>query len=199
MAGDLLVKYDLSHLTQDTRRVFGPIQDDEALLLYAFIRCASVKVVIEVGGQTGYSARNFMAAGAEVYTIDIDPVATISPRHHVIHANVGSVDASMFQRCDLLFFDAHAEEEQFGFYGRLKDAGVIGAWTTIALHDTGLHKHRFVEGSTPVGDKWEHQAAERRIAARLTACGWAGICVHADDDDEPRHGLTLLQLRKDAQ
>lgn len=199
MAGDLLVKYDLSHLTQDTRRVFGPIQDDEALLLFAFIRCASVKVVIEVGGQTGYSARNFLAAGAEVYTIDIDPVATISPRHHVIHANVGSVDASAFPRCDLLFFDAHVEEDQWAFYGRLKDAGVIGEWSTIALHDTGLHKHKFVGWASAIGDRWEHQPAERRLASRLASCGWAGIRVHADDDDEPRHGMTILQLQEDSQ
>jgi hypothetical protein len=39
------VIYDLSRLTQSTRRVYGPIQDDEALPLYAFIRCTGARIV----------------------------------------------------------------------------------------------------------------------------------------------------------
>jgi predicted O-methyltransferase YrrM len=56
-------KYDLSHLTQPSHQnVSGPIQDDEALLLFALIRVMCMRRVLEVGGLFGYSATNFIQA-----------------------------------------------------------------------------------------------------------------------------------------
>jgi predicted O-methyltransferase YrrM len=43
-------KYDLSHLTQDEAQIsMGPIQDDEALLLYALVKVIRPKTVVEFG------------------------------------------------------------------------------------------------------------------------------------------------------
>lgn len=185
--------YDLSHLTQDTRRVYGPIQDDEALLLYAIVKCMGITAVLEVGGQTGYSARNFLAAGAEVVTIDIDPVPTLSPRHRVIQANAATASLDGIPRCGLVFFDAHDEAAQWRFYERAVDAEVIDDDTALAVHDTGLHAEKFVWWSVPCGAGWAHQPAERRFVERLRAAGWAAIHAHDDFAAEPRHGLTILQ------
>ena len=73
-----MVNYDLKHLTQnDDQRVLGPIQDDEALFLYSVIRGSRMRRVLEIGGLSGYSATNFLAAmcasgpGAMLYTVDI--------------------------------------------------------------------------------------------------------------------------------
>ena len=56
-------EYNLSHLTQDSRQyVGGPIQDDEALVLYSIIKCMRIKTVLETGGDSGYSAKNFTEA-----------------------------------------------------------------------------------------------------------------------------------------
>src|SRR5947208_2964881 len=85
------VNYDLSHLVQDAAQaVVGPIQDDEALLLYSICRVTCAARVAEFGGQSGYSARNFVAAisgkpGAALYTVDMSPVPLVSPIHRFIH------------------------------------------------------------------------------------------------------------------
>lgn len=190
------MNYDLSHLTQHDRRVYGPIQDDEALLLYAFIRCTGVKVVLEAGGQTGYSARNFLAAGATVFTVDTQPVRKLHARHHVIQASIGDVPLEEIPRCGLVFFDAHVEDDQWRFYRRAAERAVIDDDTTLVVHDTGLHAQKHVDWAVPCGDKWAHQPSERRLVERLADDGWHCIHVHDDQADEPRHGLTILQRQR---
>jgi predicted O-methyltransferase YrrM len=73
-----MVAYDLSHLTQqESQEVLGPVQDDEALFLYALIRVTKIRRVLEIGGLGGYSARNFCVAVGNhgiVYTVDLNPV-----------------------------------------------------------------------------------------------------------------------------
>lgn len=188
------MNYDLSHLTQQSRSVYGPIQDDEALLLYALVKCAGVDVVLEAGGQTGYSARNFLAAGATVYTVDTHPVPRQGDRHHVIQADIGDVPLAGMPRCGLVFFDAHDEAAQWKFYQRAWDEFVIDDDTTIVIHDTGLHSQKFANWAIPCGDRWAHQPSERRLAERLAADGWQRVHIHDDDASEPRHGMTILQL-----
>jgi predicted O-methyltransferase YrrM len=58
-----MVSYDLSHLVQpNDEAVLGPVQDTEALFLYAVVRGMRMRRVLEIGGLSGYSARNFLAA-----------------------------------------------------------------------------------------------------------------------------------------
>ena len=58
-----MVKYDLSHLSQpENQNVSGPIQDDEALFLYSIIRGCRLERILEIGGLSGYSAKNFLQA-----------------------------------------------------------------------------------------------------------------------------------------
>ena len=92
-------KYDLSHLTQsDAQNVLGPIQDDEALLLYSVVRGMRMRAVLEVGGLSGFSALNFVRAlssksGGFVMTIDIDKVRKVADNHYTIAKPAGKVIA----------------------------------------------------------------------------------------------------------
>jgi predicted O-methyltransferase YrrM len=91
------MNYNLSHLTQNTTKVYGPIQDDEALLLYALIRTMGLKYIVEVGGLDGYSAKNFLRAiNNEGKVITIDPNFTnrlkiTNPKHLSIKKFVENV------------------------------------------------------------------------------------------------------------
>src|SRR5262249_33644718 len=112
-AGGFAVRYELSHLVQDpTQAVFGPIQDDEALLLFAVCRVTGAGRSAGLGGESGSSARNFLAAGgglprAAVYTVDAEPVPVLSPAHRFVHKLAKDVTPEDFDAkpLDLVFFD----------------------------------------------------------------------------------------------
>ena len=69
------LKYDLSHLTQDSLIVLGPIQDDEAVFVYGLIKSIRPKTVIECGMGRGYSTINILQAIEQdslLFTFDIE-------------------------------------------------------------------------------------------------------------------------------
>lgn len=193
--------YDLAHLTQaPDQRVWGPVQDDEALLLFALCRVMRIRRVVEIGVQHGYSARNFLAAmgpGGQVLGIDKDNHGVQLPGLTMIVADVASVLPEQIPwPADLVFFDSHAEEAQKTFYARMEAAGKITASTVLAVHDTSLHPPGFGPGPAIAGGVM-HQPAERSFSNWLAGLGWSPFHAHAPLDrlgkDLPyRHGLTLL-------
>jgi predicted O-methyltransferase YrrM len=204
-------KYQLDHLTQKAdQNVGGPIQDDEALALYALVRVMRLRRVLEIGGLSGYSARNFLAAlgdetDAAVYTVDINPVTPQAPNHFVLTKDCGKVQSDELHRkpLDLIFFDAHVLEPQMALLARLERDGLLQPHTVIALHDTNLHPRKTAPWSYPITDSdgstgYVHQAVERQMVNRLRAMGWDALCLHfgkdrGDDRLPIRHGLTLMQ------
>lgn len=205
-------KYDLSHLVQPLdQQVGGPVQDDEALLLYAAVRTMRVRRVLEIGGLSGYSARNFVRAmawerKAEVYTVDLNPVESVAPNHHTIckDAALLTPDDLHGQPLDLVFFDCHVFDAQMDLFVRLKNHDLIHDKTVIALHDTNLHPRKQAPWAYPVSDAdgsagFVHQAVERRMVNVLRSqFGYDAFCAHTDmlrhDDILPaRHGLTLMR------
>src|SRR4030095_10309050 len=63
----------LDYYAEET--AFGPIQREEALLLFALTRVLRPKVLVEFGFLCGHSARNFLVAmdpDARLYSFDID-------------------------------------------------------------------------------------------------------------------------------
>lgn len=81
----------LQHIGNQPRSgiVAGPIQDDEALLLFALARVMGVKRVLELGGLSGHSALNFLRAmrcvqDRSMYSVDVRPVKSQGPRHFTI-------------------------------------------------------------------------------------------------------------------
>lgn len=205
-------KYDFSHLVQPLdQTVGGPVQDDEALLLYAVVRTMRLRRVLELGGLSGYSARNFLAAlswdvDTAVYSVDLNPVPSLAPNHFTICKDAALIEAADVHArpLDLVFFDCHVYDAQIALFVRLVQSGLITDATIIALHDTNLHPKKFADWCYPIQDAdgstgFVHQPVERRMVNALRKeLGYDVFCAHPDlarhDARLPyRHGLTLMK------
>lgn len=214
------IKYDLSHLcASEAQRQIGPMQDDEMLLLFAFIRVTRAARVLELGGQLGFSARNFLHAtkglpGGRVYTVDLVKVRSWSTRHITLKKDATQLEAADVDNAplDLILLDCHHYNATLHTLRALKAAGLIRRNTTLALHDTGLHEKRREPGGWRVTDVLRaqpdlvvHQLVERLVVEELRTRGidgegprWAAIHGHCDrippgDTLAFRHGITLMQ------
>lgn len=199
-----MASYDLSHLTQpESQDVSGPIQDDEALFLYALIRGMRLKTIFELGGLNGYSAINFLkAVGSEgvVFTCDINQVVSQSRNHIVITKNAMDVTVSDLDGTlvELIFFDCHVYKEQMFLFSRLRDFGVVDDKTIIALHDTNTHPFKTADWSYPIKDGgYVHQPAERKMVNDFVTMGYHAFCLHTTPSKHSsafpvRHGLTVM-------
>ena len=201
-----MVTYDLSHLTQnDDQTVVGPIQDDEALFLFALIRCTRISRILEVGGLDGYSARNFLEAlesrpDTFVYTIDLQPVTQHNIRHICIQKDAREISPEDVDNraLDLVFFDCHEMEVQMELYHRLRDSQIITNDTILALHDTGLHESKFTGWSYEIPEGWVHQPVERQMVNRFKDFGYDVMTIDAKKGTSCgalpyRHGLTICK------
>lgn len=200
-----MVSYDLSHLNQaDDEAVLGPVQDTEALFLYSIVRGMRMRRVLEIGGLSGYSAKNFLAAlpaDGVVYTVDIAPVPRVSFNHRVIVKDARTLDAADVddEELDMIFFDCHEYDVQMTLFDRLASRGIITDSTVLALHDTNVHPFKSVPWAYEIGDGgWVHQRAERDMVNELVRRGYHAFNLHTpiDRHDETmpyRHGVTIAQ------
>ena len=199
------MNYNLQHLTQKAnQKVLGPIQDDEALFLYSFIKTTLTRNVVELGFQDGYSAQNFLAAvglKGKVVSIDINTVTKLASNHFPITKDVADVlpEELPFDTIDLAFYDTHDYESTIAFHQAMLDSNKITKQTTIVLHDTGTH-HKYVYQGYRVKGGVAHEPRERDVCNFLINEGWHAIHAHGinknfDSDEELafRHGLTFLQ------
>lgn len=204
-----MVHYNLQHLTQDTnQKVIGPIQDDEALFLYSIIKGMRMNRVLEIGGLSGYSARNFVAALDQVegvvYTVDLNPVPVVAPNHKVIvknalHLTVQDVDSTPL---DMVFFDCHDMVQMDIFHHFVKE-GIIQDHTILALHDTNLHYPPFQVFGPFVQSEggYAHQPVEREMVNRFKDYGYDIFMLHTTKEKHSaafpfRHGITVCQKFK---
>ena len=201
------MQYNLSHLTQNAdQNVLGPLQDDEALLLFAVCRVVCARRVAEFGGLDGYSAKNFLAAlknvpGARLYTIDPKLEGTLADNHVHVRKWAKDVAATDFdgERLDLVLFDCHDYEQQLQALETLTRTGIITSETILALHDTGTHPGKIVPWAYEAKDGYIHQTAERQLVNTLQDLGYECVSFHAPKPTPPilfRHGLTLCRLRQ---
>lgn len=139
--------YNLNHLTQsEDQSSPGPIQDDEALFLFALVRVTRIKRIVEFGSVPGYSATNFLAAlggRGTVHSVDWGedgPTPKVADNHIVIKKNVADIEPEDLgnEPIDLLFFDCHAYEASLCAFQKLRRAGIITDKTIFAFHDTNL-------------------------------------------------------------
>ncbi len=197
-------KYDLSHLTQfRDQHVIGPIQDDEALFLYALIKGMKISTVLELGGLEGYSAKNFLNAigsAGVLFTCDTNPVASQAPNHRIITKDCATIDLDDLDqmRVELVFFDCHEYGAQMSCYHSLRQLDLIDDRTILALHDTNTHPCRHVDWAYPVEAGYIHQATERRMVNAFVELGYHAFCLHTSSEKHSpafpfRHGLTLMQ------
>lgn len=198
-----MVAYNLDHLTQGPNQwVYGPIQDDEALFLFAVVRGMRLRRILEIGGLQGYSAENFLRAvgpSGILYTVDINPVSSRAPNHRTLHKDgrhlvSGDLDGKPL---DMIFFDCHSYEVQFEIFYQLQRENIITDRTVIALHDTNLHPRKFFDHVYPVDEGFVHQKAERKMVNDFHRLGYDAFCLHTDmavhDETLPaRHGVTVM-------
>lgn len=200
------MNYDLSHLIQPAHQaVCGPIQDDEALLLFAVIRVMRMQTILEIGGLNGYSAINFCKAlgkNGVLYTCDLNPVKICAKNHRVIQKDARLITKEDLEdnELDMVFFDCHDYEAQIALFLSLSRNNIITDKTLLALHDTGLHPHKFSPQSYLVNGEelgFVHQPVERQMVNDFKRIGYDAICFHTQmkrhDDSFPfRHGITLM-------
>lgn len=199
------MKYDLSHLTQSREQnVIGPIQDDEAIFLFALCKVMMIKNVVEIGVQNGYSTQNFIKAigdNGSVIGIDIENTPFLSDRFTFINSCASIVEPSQIPwNIDLLFFDSHSEYAQKKFFENMTAAGKITDDTIIAIHDTGLHPCGIGIG-IKCKNGYAHQPVERLFSNWLVSIGYSPFHAHTNiekhNENMPfRHGLTILCKRK---
>jgi predicted O-methyltransferase YrrM len=212
-----MTSYNLTHLTQDERQVvWGPIQDDEALLLYSLVRVFRFKRVLEIGGLSGYSARNFLEAlsysqETALYTCDINPVPKLADNHHIIIKDAKDLNLDDLNNApiDLLFFDCHDMVQMEIYYNLLKNK-LIDDKTCIALHDTNLHYYpytlqapaevKYIEVADERGG-FSHQPVERQMVNIFKTLGYDILQVSTTkeqhNDNFPfRHGISICKKFK---
>jgi predicted O-methyltransferase YrrM len=210
---------DVSHLAlYEEEDASGPLQRDEALLLYGLVRVIRPKTVLEFGFLRGHSAFNFLLAldaDAALYSFDVEPMAeqaarTIIERDQRLRFRLKSQDQITAddvdgRRIDFVFFDAsHDLEINQRTFQRIE--GLLAPRAVVAVHDTGAWARDRIQLSPmaitytqenadhwlPSGD-FAHRPDERRFV------NWVGEArpdfgqIHLHSVHTLRHGLTLLQ------
>jgi len=205
-----MVKYDLAHLSQEEHQnVSGPIQDDEALFLYSIIRGCRLKRILEIGGLSGYSAKNFLQAlsfskDGILYTCDLNPVPVLAENHKVIIKNALDLTISDLdnQPLELVFFDCH-DMVQMDIYYKLVNNNIINDNTILALHDTNLHypPHQHCGVYIEKENGFAHQPVERHMVNIFKELGYdifsiSTDCTKHNSDFPVRHGITVCKKFK---
>lgn len=197
------MEYNLSHLIQDNnQQVLGPVQDDEALLLFALIRVKRIHNILEIGGLNGYSAKNFSEAiiNGKIYTVDISRCPKVSDNHIVVIKDCNELlPEDIPDKIDMIFFDAHVLEPQINLYNTLLKHNIIDENVVLVFHDTGKHPEKLTSTSYQLGDGWVHQPVERQLVEYFKAQGFDGIHFHTNLNETTikfRHGITVMQKYK---
>ncbi|HRC86907.1 MAG TPA: class I SAM-dependent methyltransferase [Thermoanaerobaculia bacterium] len=194
----------------------GPIQREEALLLFALVRVLRPALVVELGFHRGHSALNFVAAldpGARLVSFDIAESARELaegylgglPGFRYIHKSQTDLSASDFdgQKIDLVLLDAaHDVELNQRAYRALEPCLAPGA--VIAVHDTGVWQRSTMRPShherareRPAGwfdaEQYQPWPEERQFVNWLRQAHPELAQLHLHSERTVRHGLTLLQ------
>ena len=184
----------------------GPIQDDEALFLYSIIRGCRLKRILQIGGLSGYSAKNFLEAlsfskDGILYTCDINPVPILAKNHKVIIKNALdlTLDELDNNSLDLIFFDCH-DMIQMDIYYKFVNNNIINDNTILALHDTNLHYLPYQHGGEYIETEngYAHQPVERNMVNLFKELGYDIFSISTDETKHSpefpvRHGITICK------
>lgn len=198
----------------------GPIQREEALLLFSLVRVVRPRTVLELGFRQGDSALNFLEAlppDSTLISVDCsdagaEAVRMLSkrfPNFKFVEVSQEALRPEDFggQALDMVFFDAsHVTELNQKTFEILLP--YLSETALVAVHDTGVWKksvmtrlHREYAGKVADGvwldeETYSHQAGERAfvnwIAERYPEFG----AVHLHSERTIRNGLTILQRKK---
>ncbi len=195
-----MVTYNLGHLTQaNDQSTPGPIQDDEALLLFALIRVTRIRRILELGASFGYSAKNFCVAignNGTVYSVDWHVDSTcpkVADNHVIIIKNVADLMPEDLgnEPIDLVFFDCHAYEAELCAFQRLRRASIITDKTILVFHDTNLLPTKDALGysdiSYEVEGGWVFCPPERQLVNDFKEMGYDILNLGTDRDVHGPH------------
>ena len=205
--------FDLSHLPAYAEHVIGPIQRDEAVLLFGLLRVLRPLTVVEIGFQTGQSAFNFLRAldgEARLYSFDITPGCMETakrrfghdPRFRLLIKSQELIEPADVdnRNVDFVFIDAShdAHLNQLTFERLLP---MLSPAAIIAVHDTGTVPRELFPSWHPllaetenwIGDRYEGQPGEREFVNWLLDEHPQFSQLHLHSDRTLRHGMTLLQ------
>ncbi len=144
-------KMQIGHfVSMQEEDAFGPMQREEALLLFAVVRVTRPRTLIEFGFSGGRSAFNFLQAmppESRLYSYDTNDGSariakeyfTRDPRFRFLHKSQTEFNAGDIQSApvDFVLFDgAHNLELNMQAFERIRPALSPGA--IVAVHDTGL-------------------------------------------------------------
>lgn len=210
--------FDVSHLmAYKESDAMGPIQQSEALFLYALTKVLQPRLIVEFGFSTGESAANFLAAApanCEIHSFDISPhsaqIAQHMMRDRRLHfheksqADFSAEDIGNRQ-ADLVFIDAsHDLALNQQTWHRLQNC--MSSDCLVIVHDTGtwardemrdIHSRFAAQPITAAGwisrDEFAHQIDERIFVNWVRETD-PGYCVmHLHTTRALRHGLSLIQ------
>ena len=209
-------KYSLGHLRRFEEYAAGPIQRDEALLLYALVKTVDPKTIVEFGFLAGHSSTNFlraMSSDARLYSYDIaDASMRIArkirdERFRFIFKSQADFDCSDVDNrlVDLVFFDgSHDFDLNVVTFEKVRKC--LSERALVIVHDTGAWygdlqgrqtpEGYFAGGSIDAG--YIHRPDERKFVnyIRVNMEGFDQIHLHSTS--KFRHGLTVLQRNVDA-
>jgi predicted O-methyltransferase YrrM len=194
----------------------GPIQREEALLLFALVRVVRPRVVVEFGFHRGHSALNFLLAlppDGEIHSYDVaESAAQIAsqlfagaaafhfhhkPQQSFLPADVGG------REIDFVLLDAaHDFDLNVATLERLRPC--LAPDAILAVHDTGTwrrthmrREHLAWAADRPQGwlsaDEYAPWDEERRFVNWLRETHPELSQLHLHSGRALRHGLTLLQ------
>lgn len=212
-------RLDVSHLdayTEDGSAI-GPLQQSEALLLFALVKVTVPRTILEFGFLHGLSSYNFLQAlpeDAHLFSYDIDRHAEeIASRQfpedrrfnfirksqsEFVHADIGG------RPIDMVFFDAsHDLSTNQKTFAAIQTA--LSDSSIICIHDTGAWQrafftpaqHDFVEQTGP--EHWldeslyMHRKDERMFVNWILATYQPFQAVHLHSTRVLRHGMSILQ------
>jgi len=210
-------RYRVEHLAfYREEDVMGPLQRDEALLLFSLTQVLRPAVIVEFGFHCGHSAFNFLEAispACHLYSYDIDDRAERIarerfrrvPQLHFLRKSQADFCAADIggQHIDLCFLDASHQLELNQATFRKLEASLSEA-AIIVVHDTGTWAKEYFGPSqaryaAEVPGNWisplEFQPCREErefVNWVLTHCpGFSEIHLHSTRT--LRNGMTLIQ------
>lgn len=198
--------YELPHLFRGNLPRLGPVQDDEALLLYSLVRVMRPRTILEFGTSNGFSSINWLYAIADdpearVFSYDILPypnallLEDADPRFVFVQKSQADFDPADIdgRPVDIAFFDAgHLVEYSVKAFERVVEFS-LSPQAIVAVHDTGLHVLDY--GSGAPADEEGLPFSEESCALRpggATLCRRFEGCQGMDE----RHGYCVARAHR---
>jgi predicted O-methyltransferase YrrM len=217
------MEFDITHLKDYSNLVSGPVQSDEALLLFSIVKVINPRVIVEFGFSEGHSSLNFLRALSQdgfLYSFDCskksENIASlikdqrfkfVLKRQEDFHPS--DID---YRPIDILFIDAsHDIICDIALFEKIDNS--LNENALIIIHDTGTWNKKLIpkdyvpwiehmkkqesSGDAHVNEEeFAHQPDERRFVNYLKVAYPDLEQIHFHSLRTIRHGLTILQKYK---